>query len=355
MTNNPSIAEGLVKIGDLNPHLADELAKLPEIRDSQSKSSRLALYTLLRIYRYAPARFDRMFACMDAIGLPARRNYCSPLQALFWMVQDDLLEASGMLLGLDIVKTPGSKGDLRINIRPATGKEVKGDASTGTEPAYTLKKVLDAAWNGETMLILGSMIRKIIQRLPASVEAEEYALLAERHSDRQLQSYIMDDFLRKKEMFNQKDRDTIERALKRSRWKLFDTVADRLNSPELINFYINRYFAFRKNPTDGVYFTFFKKTAQCTDAAYFAQFMLRRAGYQTFLRSVKWDENPWDGLHTGSGIILDDGRYLLVANFTGINSIAGPFDNTGSLDRQLSCNRKVIDSRWGAYFPPRHF
>jgi hypothetical protein len=58
------------------------------------------------------------------------------------------------------------------------------------------------------------------------------------------------------------------------------------------------------------------------DAVYFAQFMLERTGYKTFMRSVKWDADPWDGLHTGPGIILGDGCYLLVYSYTGINSMS---------------------------------
>jgi hypothetical protein len=73
------------------------------------------------------------------------------------------------------------------------------------------------------------------------------------------------------------------------------------------------------------------------------------------MRSVKWDEDPWDGLHTGAGIILDDGRYLIVSNYTGINSVSGPFSDIDNLDQALACNREIIHSQWGAYYPPRHY
>jgi hypothetical protein len=201
----------------------------------------------------------------------------------------------------------------------------------------------------------GAVIHKIIQRIQAEAESEEYALLVKRHNNRQLQSYIMDDFLRKKEIFNVSDWGAIEKALQQSRWKLFYTVADRLNSPELISYYINKYFSFRKTPASGVYSTFFNKIAQCTDAAYFAQFMLKRAGYKTFMRSVKWDQDPWDGLHTAAGIVLDDGSYLVVSNYTGINALAGPYAKLDRLDHKLSCGKKIIGRKWGAYFPPRYY
>jgi hypothetical protein len=350
-----SIKNNLALIGQLNDHLSAELKKIPEIRKFKTNSSRLALDNLLRIYRFAPQRFDHMFASMDTIGLVRHRNYCSPLQALLWLIQDEKQKASGILLGLNISETTDKDGDCRPQLLAAPNTQPTGDDSSGSDPQYTLEKILDAAWNGESRLMPGAVIHKIIERIQVEAESEEYALLVKRHTNRQLQNYIMDDFLRKKEIFNVSDWGAIEKALHQSRWKLFYTVADRLNSPELISYYINKYFSFRKTPASGVYSTFFNKNAQCTDAAYFAQFMLKRAGYKTFMRSVKWDQDPWDGLHTAAGIVLDDGSYLVVSNYTGINALAGPYTELDRLDHKLSCGKKIIGRKWGAYFPPRYY
>jgi hypothetical protein len=342
-------------MGKRNRLLADELAKLPEISQFDSASTLLALENLFAIYRFDPGRFDRLFACIYRIGLPKHRKYCSPLQAVFWMIQDTNLKDAGSLLGLEIEKTTDSLGCCRPQLATQAPTLRPGGTPMESGPAGALRQVLNTAWQDETELIQPATIRQIIRRLQTRAVSEEYALLVRRHSDRQLQSYILDDYLRKKEVFSQRDWAVIEKALQRSRWKQFYTVADRLNAPELVNHYINENFFFRKTPASGVYFTFYEKKAQCTDAAYFARFMLDRAGYRTFMRSVKWDEDPWDGLHTGAGIICDDGGYLLVANYTGINAISGPFATVDGLDRQLSCDREIIDSRWGAYYPPRHY
>jgi len=350
-----TIDTNLASMGKWNRPLADELAKLPEISQFESASTRLALENLVTIYRYAPGRFDGMFDRMHRIGLPAHRKYCAPLQAVFWMIQDANLEGTGTLLGLEIEKRTDGRGRSRPHLASSPSPLPGGGATMEFAHAGKLKQTLNAAWHDETELIPSVTIRQIIRRLKTRTESEEYALLVERHSDRQLQNYILDDYQRKKAVFSTKDWAVIEKALQRSRWKAFFTVADRLNAPELVNHYINENFFFRKTPASGVYFTFFEKRAQCTDAAYFTQFMLDRAGYRTFMRSVKWDEDPWDGLHTGAGIIRDDGSYLLVANYTGINAISGPFATVAGLDRQLSCNRKIVDSRWGAYYPPRHY
>lgn len=350
-----SIENCLTSLDRLNRHLADEVAKLPEIRRFRTDSSRLALSNLLRIYRFAPDGFDRMFDAMDEVGMPAHRNYCSPLQALFWLIQDEKMSASGQLFGLKIEKITDDRGNCRPHLISLPESLNGKSDSNEFDPHFTLEKVLDAAWDEESLMMQSSNIHNIIGRIQTRSEAEEYALLVNRHDDLQLQGYIMDDFLRKREIFEVNDWQQIETAIEQSRWKAFYTVADRLNSPELVNHYINQYFSFRKTPASGVYFTFFDKHAQCTDAAYFARFMLDRAGYKTFMRSVKWDDDPWDGLHTGAGIILEDGRYLLVSSYTGINSISGPFPSLESLDHKLSCGRQIIGRKWGAYFPPRYY
>jgi hypothetical protein len=344
-----TIDEILTHLGKRNRLLADELAKLPEIRRFQSASASLALENLVAIYGFDPGRFDRMFEVLYPVGLPAYRKYCSPLQAVFWMIQDTHLPDAGALMGLEIAKTTDEQGLCRPRLT------AKGFSDGKCNPPATLKQTLDAAWHDETELIRPAAIREIIHRLQTRAEGEEYALLARRHSDRQLQNYILDDYLSKKEIFSTRDWAVIDMAVQSSRWKTFYAVADRLNAPELIDHYINENFFFRKTPANGVYFTFYEKKAQCTDAAYFARFMLDRAGYRTFMRSVKWDEDPWNGLHTGAGIICDDGSYLLVANYTGINAITGPFATVGGLDHQLSCGRRIIASKWGAYYPPCHY
>lgn len=350
-----SIQTQLARAEHLNPYLADELRKLPELTSCIVDSAGATLYNLLDIYQFAPGRFDHMLERMCTTGLSEHRHYCSPLQAFFWLIQDEKLGASGTLLGLNIVNTPDQNGDCHPSLESAGDTLADGTHEGGSGMHYTLDKVLDAAWNGETGLLMSSDIQQIIRRIQFQEESEEYAWHVKRHNDRKLQGYILDDFLRKRHIFHEKDWEIIQAALEHSRWKSFYSVADRLNAPELVSYYINKYFMFRKTPANGVYFSFFNQEAQCTDAAYFAEFMLKRSGYKTFMRSVKWDDDPWDGLHTGSGIVMDDGRYLLVSNFTGINAMAGPFAEVEQMDDKMSCGRTIIDRKWGVYYPPRYY
>lgn len=341
---SPDIKQSLIRIEKMNQNLALELGRLPELSVFKTKGARLALENLRRIYEFSPGRFNTLFDAMDAEGLRASRSYCTPLQGLFWMILDGKLDCAGALLGLHITCNGGR--DDRPKLASMADELV---------PAYRLSSILDNAWNGEAESKLSVNIQDIINNIQTRPGTEEYALLEDRHSRQQLAGYVMDDYIKHKEMFDTRDWATIQGALDQSRWKNFYTVADRLNSPDVINYYINRYFFFRKTPSSGVYFTFLDKKAQCTDAAYFTVFMLERAGYKTFIRSVKWDENPWDGLHTGAGIILNNGSYLLVSNYTGINAVSGPFEQVSAMDRKITGNREIIHSQWGAYYPPRYY
>lgn len=88
---------------------------------------------------------------------------------------------------------------------------------------------------------------------------------------------------------------------------------------------------------------------QSVDAAYFVQKALKRAGYRTFLRSVRLRNDSLNGIHTGSGIISDDGRCLLVADFNGHNRMSGPYSNCADMDSTLAGGKKIIDRIWRVY------
>jgi hypothetical protein len=76
-----------------NSLLAQEIAKLPEIKNGISKTDATALEKLCSLYAENPESFDAAFKQMYQIGIPEIRKYCSPLQAVFWLALDGKLEA----------------------------------------------------------------------------------------------------------------------------------------------------------------------------------------------------------------------------------------------------------------------
>lgn len=346
----------LSNISRHNPLLVRELRCLPELQAPVATSAKSAAEYIVNLSKDAPDAFDAMLQHMIAIGLAARRKYCVPLQAMLWLAQDENFNACRLLL--DIMpptpekQNPHRNADTGMDalFDPADTHKARPD-----EDHYSLERLLDASWGAEPQLISDSQIRQVIKGITTSDEIEEYAFLTKRYDRNKLQKYIFQDFQRKRHIFAKDDWELIRKALLKSRWESFYTVSDRLNSPELINYYINHFIAYRKAPGSGPYFTFFEKKAQCTDAAYFSKYLLERAGYTTFIRSVKWSQDPWDGLHTVCGIVTAKDEYLLVADYTGINRLSGPFKAIEEVDLHMARDNKIIERQWGAYFPPRFY
>jgi hypothetical protein len=99
-----------------------------------------------------------MFEAMDKTGMPEHRKYCAPLQALFWLIQDEKMCASGMLLGLNINKRIDEKGNCRPHLLSNMESTNEQNDSTGHKQDYTLEKILNVAWNDESLLIQRSNI-----------------------------------------------------------------------------------------------------------------------------------------------------------------------------------------------------
>ena len=88
-TFHGSYTDSFKEIIENNALLAKEIGKLPDIQDGISSDEMIALKRLDRIYNENPIHFDGYFDTMYQIGLPEVRKYCSPLQALFWLLQQN--------------------------------------------------------------------------------------------------------------------------------------------------------------------------------------------------------------------------------------------------------------------------
>jgi hypothetical protein len=73
--------------------LAQEIGKLPEIQDGISDSEAIALEKLCDLYMKNPENFNKTFEKMYQVGKPEVRRYCSPLQAVYWLIMDGKTDA----------------------------------------------------------------------------------------------------------------------------------------------------------------------------------------------------------------------------------------------------------------------
>ena len=95
----------LDNIAQRNMLLATELRKLPEIQDGVSPLESSALEKIVELYDRFPDKFDKALEQMYEVGIPEVRKYCSPLQTLFWLVEDGKINICNQVINNYDLKT----------------------------------------------------------------------------------------------------------------------------------------------------------------------------------------------------------------------------------------------------------
>lgn len=233
-----------------NRLLANELGKLPELRDGISEKEAKALDVLAKSYQENPDAFDSVFKQMYQIGLPEVRKYCSPLQALFWLAES---------------------GELEVNKDLIEG--------------YSLKKLLDMSWKFEDSLRISQFqITEIINGIKNEKMRNNYLDYSKRLPTSIILKFINEDYNKNKFAFTKESRKIID-DIKDPRWKNFDVVTERLNAPELIDYYERRRFNYagarflRKYDASPKY-VFKHNVGECVSITGFTIYCLRKAGYR---------------------------------------------------------------------------
>ena len=122
---------------------------------------------------------------------------------------------------------------------------------------------------------------------------------------------------------------------------------ERLNSPELLHYFINQRIYYKQNRTNShtPTHTYTKGWGDCDDLAVFGDYILSKAGYNTHKRFVHWTSDNRG--HVGAVIKMLDGKYFLVVDFrqTG-NLMSGPYRDISDVDIKLSCGHSFHSSGW---------
>jgi hypothetical protein len=308
-----------------NSLLGEELAKLPEFQDGISDTEAAALETIVTIYIDNPVAFDMAFDQMFQIGIPKVRKYCSPLQALFWMTED--------------------------------GKHVE---ITRLISNYSLDSLLGQAWifvdldithyKHKYLELSDEQAKQIVAALDG-YEKRRY----EGSQPEIIKLLLLTQYNEDPNIFPRKQRKIIQRSIRISesylKWTNFDIVVERLNAPELLDYYINNNISYKKNSINShtSKHTFSHHWGDCDDLAVFGEYILRKGGYKVFPRYVHWTANNRG--HVGVVIELEDGGYFLAVDFDGSNSMTGPYTEMSEVDEMLSHGNTILDSGW---YRPRH-
>jgi hypothetical protein len=89
----------LGSLSRVNPILSDELRRLPELRRGLDEKGTKALNRLVKLYTQSTnTEVKQMFDRLLSIGKKEKRKFSSPLQALFWLVEEKEIPVGGNLL-----------------------------------------------------------------------------------------------------------------------------------------------------------------------------------------------------------------------------------------------------------------
>jgi len=131
------------------------------------------------------------------------------------------------------------------------------------------------------------------------------------------------------------------------RWTSYDEARDRVNTPELVNMFVNDYFKFdmKRNGVhpQGPRLTYEVRRGVCRHAAYVSTDFLGHNGYDARNVTVIWGPNEG---HTVGTVELEGGLWIVV-DFRGTNlPMVGPFSAYSFVERYLgqSFNKKIQKS-----------
>lgn len=314
----------LTELAQKNPLIVQELGKLPELQDGVTEKELTALKRIIELYRNDPANFENVFNEMYNVGLPEHRKYCSPLQALYWLAEDNEIKSSNNLLS-----------------------------------DYSLRKLLKDAWNTDPLarrILSDEQIREVID----GIENEDIRKMylddiqngvAYHHTQASLAASYRRSKRMKNLSFSENAGKIIEENLltppkSPTRWSSYTEIVERLNAPELLDFYIDhniKYYHRIPNFHRSGRSIIKEGYGDCDDLANFGRIILSKAGYDVFGRIVG---NGRSSVHIGLGLKLDDGSYLLAVNLIDSNNLSGPYSTILELDRALG---------FGPSYPSREY
>jgi hypothetical protein len=298
------------QLAESNPLLAREVAKLPEIIDGVSSSELRTLDELIAFYIANKTSFDEVFAEMYKVGIPEVRRYCTPLQALFWIVEDGKLKEQEHLLkdySLDKLLKVAWDFSAKSEIDSLSISEAKA-----AEIIASIDK--NVIWYAKNQKSAKDTLILCYTRTPDAIPTQHLKFI-ESIPEVKMGNKIFDK--------NQ------------SRWNEPDVIIDRLNAPELLDYYIDKNirYGFIPNHIQPASYTIRKKSGGCASVAKLGQVALSRAGYKVTARIIgSGSPSDW---HVGLVAELEDGTYLMAVNFKNSNVMTGPHYTMREADQAL--------------------
>lgn len=265
------------KMYQFDSELAIELGRIPEFQDGVSEKEVLGLERFLSFTETLTEDEKKALKGILSIGRPEYRKFCSLLQGLFWLAE---------------------KGELSREDNPLKD--------------YSLEKLLDRIWTFQIEYTKEEAIN-IIKNLRDKKNAER--LLSEAQGDEKKLNEMVNMFRKftMEDLFEDKN---IFKKYGISRWSDFGVVVDRLNSPELVDYYERKNFNYADfRGRNDSYDVFTRKYGDCVAISLFTEYCLSRAGYKAYIIRVVSPSGRAPSGHrvcyfewNNKGYIMDNGR-----------------------------------------------
>ncbi len=262
---------------------------------------------------------------MYQVGKHEVREYCTPLQALFWLAEDEEIES------------------LRSQIQD-----------------YSLRNLLDSSWifddrvkleelditDQEAKTIVASINKEVIWYAKHQKTAKDVVILCYNRNPNAIPRKYRE--LIERDKIYQKSKLIIDKN--KLRWEKPEIVIDRLNAPELLDYYIDKnivyahYIPNYHRPYSSI---IKQKYGDCDDLANFGRHVLTKAGYKVSGRRVGKRY-----CHIGTYIKLENGSYLLAVDLrrNGTNNMSGPYKTILEIDQALGYGHRFGPQRSEFYF-----
>ena len=223
---NTNLVEAQTVLNDIasqNELLARELGKLPEVLDGVSQEDLEALRVIRTIHQKNMKAFNDAFDEMYQVGKPEVRKYCSPLQALYWMVEDGKSKMAESLILDDF--------SIRRLLAASWLDEDKLEEIYIKQEAAKLK---DSCVDDEIELLISQMDQEHEYFSPSLFGLYERESQAFAYKPLSIKEALESNSTRLIQTYN-------------TRWSDYYIVADRLNAPELFDYYVDNNITYSKH------------------------------------------------------------------------------------------------------------
>lgn len=250
---------GFNELSNKNPLIAKELAKLPELQDGISEEEATSLDNLVKLYDANPDKFEKAFEQMYKLGIPEVRKYCAPLQAVFWLSEDGKHE------------------------------EIKKIVFS-----YSLENLLEKAWNFDAAAVPDAQILQAIHGINDPTIRQQYTDYWKVIGNLRLQKLLVIDLKYIEKVVSKDAREIIKNfKTENPKWSDFTTVTERLNAPELVDYYEQRRLTYVKyweipnyNKNGNPRWVFKNKKGNCVYTTSFTVYCLRKGGYKAWEKHI---------------------------------------------------------------------